>query len=151
VSRRFFAVLALVALAIGAAVLIYRGPGQPFVRGHVGDAAATMLVYALLGFAWRARIGVRAATTFAIAAAIEVGQTLWQVDGAAGELLLGATFDVWDLVAYAVGTAIAASAEIGMGRTRVVFDPHAKRRDRRAAGRVHEYAIDARTDTTTDA
>ena len=110
-TRRFFAGLALVALAIGGAVLVYRGPGQAVVRGHVGDVAAAMLVYALLGLAWRARICVRAATTFAIAAAIEVGQTLWHVDNLAGDLVLGATFDPWDLLAYAIGTAIAAGAE----------------------------------------
>ncbi|MEV4360135.1 hypothetical protein [Nonomuraea sp. NPDC049625] len=33
-----------VALGVGAFVLFYRGPGQPFVRGYVSDVGATMLV-----------------------------------------------------------------------------------------------------------
>jgi hypothetical protein len=41
-----------VALAIGGIVLLYRGPGQPFVRGHVGDVAATMLVFAIVSIVW---------------------------------------------------------------------------------------------------
>ncbi len=110
-QRRCFAGLAIAALAIGAAVLLYRGPGQPFVRGHVGDVAATMFVYALIGFASRARMMIRAGGTLAIATLVEIGQTLWHVDNAAGDLLLGATFDAWDLVAYAIGVAIAVVAE----------------------------------------
>jgi hypothetical protein len=47
--KRRFAWLAVMALGLGVAVLLYRGPGRGVVRGHVGDVAATMLVYALLG------------------------------------------------------------------------------------------------------
>jgi hypothetical protein len=118
--QRRFVVLALAALAIGVAVLLYHGPGRSIVRGHVGDVAATMLVYALVGLAWRARSAVRAATTMAIATAIEIGQTLWQVDSSAGALLLGTTFDVWDLVAYAIGTAIAVAWDVTRDRSRSV-------------------------------
>lgn len=109
--KRRFAELALVALTLGVLVLLYRGPGRELVRGHLGDVAATMLVYALLGLAWRARIAVRATTTMAIALAIEVGQTWWKIDSAAGSLLLGTTFDAWDVVAYAIGVAIAIGYE----------------------------------------
>src|SRR5207247_2559171 len=95
------AILALVACAIGAAVLVYRGPGRPFIRGHVGDVAATMLVFALLGLTrWSLR--TRAIVTMAIALAIELGQTVWS-----GGLLLGSVFDPWDVAAYAVGVAVA--------------------------------------------
>jgi hypothetical protein len=73
----------------------------------VGDVAATMLVYALIGFAWRVRITVRASVTMAVAVAIELGQTWWKIDSSAGALLLGTTFDAWDIVAYAIGVAIA--------------------------------------------
>ena len=105
--RRRFVWLGLVAIGIGLAVLAYRGPGRVIVRGHVGDVAATMLVYALAGMTLRASIAVRALVTFAIALAIELGQTVWQADSMAGELLIGSTFDPWDLVAYAIGVAIA--------------------------------------------
>ena len=109
--KRRFVELAGVALVIGLLVLLYRGPGRGFIRGHVGDVAATMLVYALSSLAWRARIAVRATVTMAIAIAIELGQTWWKVDSAAGSLLLGTTFDAWDIVAYAAGVAIAIGYE----------------------------------------
>jgi hypothetical protein len=44
--------LGVVAIALGGIVLLYRGPGQPFVRGHVGDVAATMLVFAIVSLVW---------------------------------------------------------------------------------------------------
>jgi hypothetical protein len=95
------AVLAAIACALGAVTLIYRGPGRAFVRGHVGDVAATMLVFALLGLTrWSVR--TRAIVTMALALAIELGQTVWS-----GGLLLGAVFDPWDVAAYAVGVAVA--------------------------------------------
>ncbi len=103
--------LAAAALAIGVAVLLYRGPGRGVIRGHVGDVAATMLVYAVLGMIWRARPMARAAAALGIAALIECGQTLWRGQGLAGELLVGSTFDGWDFVAYAIGVAIAVAWE----------------------------------------
>ncbi len=94
-------VLATLAIAIGAFVLVYHGPGRPILRGHVGDTAATMLVFALLGFTrWRLR--TRAIVTLGIALAIELGQTVWS-----GGLLLGSVFDPWDLVAYVAGVVVA--------------------------------------------
>jgi uncharacterized protein DUF2809 len=104
--------LAVVALAIGAAVLIYRGPGREFVRGHVGDVAATMLVYALLGLAWRrGRREVRAVVTLATACAIELGQMAWHATSWVGELTVGGTFDAWDFAAYVVGVVVALAWE----------------------------------------
>lgn len=99
--------LGFVAIAIGAAVLVYRGPGRAIVRGHVGDVAAAMLVYAALGAVWRARMAVRAAAALAIATAVELGQLVWHVDSTAGDLVLGDTCDPWDLVAYVAGVAVA--------------------------------------------
>src|SRR5687767_2589395 len=105
-SRRLrtFGLLALAALAIGVFVLVYRGPGRAVIRGHVGDVAATMLVYALLGLAWwRSQPRTRALAAFAVALAIECAQTVWQASSFAGELVLGTTFDPWDILAYALG------------------------------------------------
>jgi hypothetical protein len=105
-----YAPLALAALAIGVAVLAYRGPGRPFIRGHVGDVAATMLVYTMLGAAlWGklARPTVRALGAMAVATALELGQRVWTGTGLAGEIFLGASFDSWDFAAYVLGTVIA--------------------------------------------
>ena len=105
--RRRFVGLALVAVAIGAVTLVYRGPGRELVRGHLGDVAATMLVYALLGLVQRGRAWHRALATLGIATAIELGQVVWHVRSFAGELFAGNTFDAWDFVAYVAGTAVA--------------------------------------------
>ncbi|HRC54403.1 MAG: DUF2809 domain-containing protein [Myxococcales bacterium] len=110
--------LGLFALGLGLAVLLYHGPGRPLVRGHVGDVAATMLVYALLWLwpARRASAAVRAVGALAIAAAIELGQTVWTGSGLAGELVLGSTFDGWDFVAYLAGVVVALLYERGTTR-----------------------------------
>lgn len=113
--KRRLAWLAAAALALGGAVLLYRGPGRAVIRGHVGDVAATMLVYAMLGLSWRARPAVRAAAALAIAAAIECGQTIWRGEGLAGELVVGGTFDGWDFVAYVIGVGVAVAWELRGG------------------------------------
>lgn len=109
---RRFVVLLLVAFAIGIGVLLYRGPGQPIVRGHVGDVAAAMAVYAVISLAAArfrpTRIVIRAGIAFGIAALVEIGQSLWTVHSTAGHLVFGNTFDPWDLLAYAIGAALAA-------------------------------------------
>ena len=93
--------LALVACGIGAGVLVYQGPGRAIVRGYLGDVAATMLVFALLGLTrWSLR--TRAIVTMGVALAIELRQIAWS-----GGLLLGNVFDPWDVVAYAIGVAAA--------------------------------------------
>lgn len=102
--------LALAALTLGAIALVWGRcalPAAPFVRGHLGDVAATMLTYAFAA-ALTARRTVRAAIAFSIALVIELTQSLHDgLGGLAGELVLGASFDPWDLVAYAAGIAIA--------------------------------------------
>ena len=113
--KRRFLWLAAAALALGLAVLLYRGPGRGVIRGHVGDVAATMLVYAVLGLIWRARPAVRAVATLAIAAAVELGQTVWHGKGLAAELTVGSTFDGWDFVAYAIGVVVAVAWELRGG------------------------------------
>lgn len=110
--KRTFLWLGVAAIGIGIAVLAYRGPGQPIVRGHVGDVAATMLVYAMLGMLFaRVRMAWRAAATIAIATAIEVGQAFWHATSAAGELLVGNTWDPWDIFAYVAGVIVATGWE----------------------------------------
>jgi hypothetical protein len=99
--KRRDVILAVLAAGIGLATLVYHGPGRWFIRGHVGDVAATMFVLAALGLTtWSLR--TRALVTLGIAAVIELGQNLWS-----GGLILGSVFDPWDLAAYVVGVAIA--------------------------------------------
>jgi hypothetical protein len=103
-------VLAAVAIGLGIATLAYHGPGRPFVRGHVGDAAATLFVFAALGVTpWRVR--TRALATLGFATAIELGQLWWTSIGStgAGALVLGSVFDPWDLAAYGVGVVVGVS------------------------------------------
>jgi len=92
-------------------VLVYRGPGRAVIRGHVGDVAATMLVYAAISMFWSARMRTRAITTFAIASAIEVGQLVWNARSLVAELTIGSSFDAWDFLAYAIGVAVALAWE----------------------------------------
>ena len=106
--QRRFLWLGAVAIAIGVAVLAYRGPARALVRGHAGDIAAAMLVFAVLG-ALRPRVPavVRALVTLAIASAIELGQAWWRAESLVAELTIGNTCDPWDLVAYAIGAGLA--------------------------------------------
>lgn len=110
-SRRS-AWLALAALLLGLACLLYAGPGRAVVRGHVGDVAAAMFVYAAFGLTgWSRR--ARVAAALLVAVAVEVGQTIWSPAGRSGvgALLIGSVFDPWDLVAYVAGVAVGVAWE----------------------------------------
>ncbi len=114
-SRTRLALIAAVSLAVCLFALVYRGPGWQLLRHTGGDVFAAALLYGLIGLArarWpRAR---RAALTGAIAAAIELTQLLDVVGPETPRVVhvvLGATFDPLDLVAYAVGIAVAAALD----------------------------------------
>lgn len=114
-SRRRLALVALASLAVCLVALIYRGPGWRLLRHTGGDVFAAALLYALVGLAlvrWtRMR---RAALTLGIAAAIEAAQAFDLVAPDAPRwvhVLLGATFDPLDLLAYAVGVGLAAAID----------------------------------------
>ena len=136
--KKRFVWLGLAAIAIGAFVLVYRGPGRAIVRGHVGDVAAAMLVYAALGALWsRGNMIVRAGIAFAFATAIELGQAFWTAKSTAGALLIGDTCDAWDIVAYGIGVCVAlvweriAVARCNLWRARSLDrDSHPRRRCR---------------------
>lgn len=98
--------LAVTALAIGGFVLAYRGPGRGIVRGHVGDVAIVMLLYALLA-AVAPRMRSRALAILALASAIELGQAVWSATSTLGALTIGDTCDPWDIAAYAIGVGVA--------------------------------------------
>ena len=106
--RKCFLWLGAAAIAIGVLVLVYRGPGRAVVRGHVGDVAAAMLVYAAIAAVFSStRSHVRALVTLGIATAIEVGQAWWHTSSTLGDLTIGDTCDPWDIFAYAIGVGVA--------------------------------------------
>lgn len=99
--KRRDVVLAAAAVAIGAFALAYHGPGRWLIRGHVGDAAATMFVFAVTGLTrWRVR--TRAVATLSLALGVELLQAVWH----GGGVVVGTVADPWDLVAYAVGVVV---------------------------------------------
>jgi hypothetical protein len=101
-------ILAAAALLVGAISWSWGAlmlPGRAIVRGHVGDVAAVALVHAVIGLAG-ARPFTCAALTTLVALAIELTQP-GRSRGAVGDLVLGSHFDPWDLIAYAIGIALA--------------------------------------------
>lgn len=115
-SHRARALVAMsCALATGAFVLLYRGPGRSIVRGHLGDLAIVVLLYFALALAFAQKTSVRSrAVTVAV---IAVGTELFQSFGPAlrrstlVDLTVGRTFDPWDLLAYALGVSLAVVAD----------------------------------------
>jgi hypothetical protein len=112
VSRRFRALVVIVAsLAVGAFVLVYRGPGRSIVRGHLGDLAVAVLLYFAIVLVFSAKTRVRSR---AIAVAVfAAGTKLFQSVGPSlrrstlVDRTVGRTFDPWDLLAYALGIVLA--------------------------------------------
>lgn len=102
--------LLLVCLALGLGVLFYPGPEHALLRNNGGDVVAVLFLSLLLGAFFRKRsIGPIAA--LAIATGIEVAQTVIQTNGTPRDLIVGAVFDWWDIVAYVVGATLAFAAE----------------------------------------
>jgi hypothetical protein len=112
-TRRRAAALVLLSLAVGGFVLAYRGPGRALVRGHLGDVAVVLCVYFALAVATRLSSRVRLALVAAIAVATELFQAVSPALSRSTlvDLTVGRTFDPWDLVAYALGLAIAYVAD----------------------------------------
>ncbi|MBP8807935.1 MAG: DUF2809 domain-containing protein [Kofleriaceae bacterium] len=104
----------LASVALGALALLWgrwAWPAHRLVRGYGGDVAAAMLVYALAAERVERRRG-RAAIAAVVAGGLEVAQAFHDGHGGlAGELVLGASFDAWDLVAYAIGIAVAVGVD----------------------------------------
>lgn len=102
---------ALALLAIEMAIARYAPPGA--LRGFGGDVLVVVLVYALLRTCVTQPAARLALWALLFACAIECLQGLGMVDvlGLHGQtalhrvlrIALGATFDVWDLVAYGCG------------------------------------------------
>lgn len=117
--------LALAALTVGVGLAVHRGgPGlPPDARDVAGDALwAAMIFWGTGVLAPRASVVARAGAALGISMAVEVGQLVRTpaLDAARattlGHLVLGSSFDPRDLLAYALGVALAAAAETAMAR-----------------------------------
>ncbi|MFO0559034.1 MAG: DUF2809 domain-containing protein [Polyangiales bacterium] len=112
-SHRLRALVVIAAcLAVGVFVLAYRGPGRAIVRGHLGDLAVAALLYFALALAFASKTTVRSRA--ALVAIVAFSTELFQFVGPSlrrstlVDLTVGRTFDPWDLLAYALGIALAA-------------------------------------------
>ncbi|GAA0827089.1 DUF2809 domain-containing protein [Streptosporangium amethystogenes subsp. fukuiense] len=119
---RLLAALAA-ALTVAAGLTVRAVTGGWFGK-YAGDALYTVLVYALIVLVWPRITPARAALgALAFSWAVELAQ-LTPVPAALSEvsvvarLVLGSTFGAADLVAYAAGAALAASAHALLGRRR---------------------------------
>ena len=118
--KRAMLMLAAAALLVGFVSWLFGAlalPGRAIIRGHVGDVAAVALVYAVIALLSRGRPAICALLTAITAVAIEVAQRGSHRDDAVGELVLGRHFDPWDLLAYAIGIALALIWDLTTRRT----------------------------------
>jgi hypothetical protein len=109
-GKRYPIVVALIALSIGIACLVwgrYAWPGAWFVRGYVGDVVVIVFIVAVLRATMSRWLDAATcvAATVALALSLEILQTVLHAKGAVGTAL-GTTFDWYDLVAYAAGAAL---------------------------------------------
>jgi len=109
------ATLALFAIEVAIALFVH----DRFVRPHVGDVLAVVLVYLGLRALTRLpRFGALVAA-FAIACAVEVGQAFDLLDrlglasNAVARVVFGMGFDPWDFLAYLAGAGIALVGDPG--------------------------------------
>ncbi|MCL2848794.1 MAG: DUF2809 domain-containing protein [Micrococcales bacterium] len=111
-----FVVGAVVLLGVEAAIAV--GLTGGFVREHVGDVLVVVLVYCVVRCFVRARTGVLPLAVFVFAAGVELSQKLGLIetlglgDVAVARAVLGTTFDLSDIVCYAVGCLALFVAEI---------------------------------------
>jgi len=113
--HRGYALAAVALFVIEVVVALY--VRDRFVRPHLGDTLAVLLVYCGLRATTRIAVFPAAAAAFAVAALVELGQLVgildllgWR-DSALARTLLGTGFDWMDFLAYAAGAGAAVVAE----------------------------------------
>jgi hypothetical protein len=113
--RPAYAVVAVILFAVEVFIALSLHDG--FVRPYVGDVLAVMLVYCALRAVTPLRTIAAITTTLVFAFAVELAQLFNLLDflalrgNAAAETVLGGSFDLFDLVAYAIGALIIVAAE----------------------------------------
>ena len=124
--------LAVLLLAVEVAIARYVHTG--LIRSFIGDVLVVVLVYAALRAGLKCPAKHLALAAFAFACCIEVLQAFHFVDllGLHAQtalhmvlrIALGATFDVWDFVAYACGYALSISVEFWKKRRNYIYKSH---------------------------
>ena len=113
-----YAIVAIILFAIE--VFIALNVRDGFVRPYIGDVLAVMLVYCALRAVTSLGLVTAVIATLVFAFAIEFAQLLNLLDlfalrgNAFAETVLGGSFDLLDLVAYAAGALIVVAAETGI-------------------------------------
>lgn len=114
--RTAYLVAALIIFAIE--VLIALFVRDAFIRPYIGDVLAVALVYTVLRAATPLGLWPAIILTLAIALAVELGQ-LFGIDRTLGlqsnqiaRVVLGGSFDVADLAAYAAGAIVVMTVEL---------------------------------------
>ena len=77
----------------------YRGPFQTFVNGYLIDVLLPMVLFLLMGLfenKWIHSVLFRICAIFGLGCIVEASQYL-------GHPIFGSTFDLYDILAYAVG------------------------------------------------
>jgi len=122
--HQVFLVPSLGSLLAGIGILVYAelsAPGWQLVRFYLGDVVAVMFLYFGLSLFWSGSMYLRAAIIGTIAPAIELAQ-LFGLTPKNGnfftEIALGSHFELWDLVAYAVGLMVAMAIEWRLVKSR---------------------------------
>jgi hypothetical protein len=107
------ATLGLFAVEVAIALFVH----DRFVRPHVGDTLAVVLVYLALRAVTRLpRVGA-VLVALAVACAVEIGQAFDLVDrlglgdSALARCVFGTGFDPWDFLAYLAGAGIACACD----------------------------------------
>jgi hypothetical protein len=118
--RRFHLAASGACLAACVFVFFYRGPGWRFTRGTLGDLFVVGVLYHLLSLFWRGSTAARASVIAGVALGVELAQGAGIFNAKPSDPLVivtGSTFDVWDLLAYAVGITLAVMLEWGWRRS----------------------------------
>lgn len=127
-----YAGLAVLLLAVEVAIARYIHTG--LIRSFMGDVLVVVLVFVALRACIKSPAKCLALMAFAFACCIEVLQAFHLVDllGLHAQtplhkvlrIALGATFDMWDFVAYACGYALSISVEFWKNRRNYIYKSH---------------------------
>lgn len=120
-SRLPYLLLASITLAAGLAILAF-APHVPILRGFASDVIVVMFIYGLARLVYPWRPVPLAITIFVVGAVLEVCQYFHlaqrlAVGGVLG-VMIGSTFDVMDLLAYAIGLGVVLTWEWRVARGR---------------------------------